>query len=252
MEIQLKDGKISRKLYDKHNITLKITVPLEREDYRKEKKTYHSVYTSKDDVNYITVDIEPFLILEMKDGTPWDKKKSILVTDDNIQALIDGFEKIINNMIYGKVFGQLENGDSIVFKDKVEENTVHISNLLGSQYVELRPGIYVDEQDDLTYECCLMYFNKRSNVIPLTVDTLAALYRKLKQIDIFMYSQALLNYYVATKDKIELPKKEPKKKGNVFTAPAVDKQESTMTSSLPANNVSKQSGEDFFGINNTK
>lgn len=253
-DIIVEDLKITRKIYEKQNIVIKMNVPLQKENYRGETQRFHNEYVNDDNKKYITIEMDPFITIEMKDKGPWDKKKSIIVTDDNIQTLVRGFEQIIENMINGGVFARTASGQSVAYGDKIKENTVILNNMLGTQYVMLQPGIYYDEQDDgMSYECCLMYFNRKDLFIPLTVDVLASVYHKLKQIDIFMYSQMMLNYYIMSKDKVVVPPREPRKpKTNVFSNKVDPVQESVVTSKVSANKVSGQTDEDFFGMKEVK
>ncbi len=250
-DVVIEDLKITRKLYEKNNIVIKLNVPLQKENYKGDIKYFHNEYVNPENKKYITVDVDPFVTIEMKDTGGWDKKKSIIVTDNNIHILIKGFKQIIDNMINGGLYAQTQSGQLVIYKDKVKENTVTLNNMLGSQYVSFVPSIYYDEHDDIPYECCLMYFNKKEFYIPLTVDVLGSVYYKLKKIDIFTYSQALLNYYVLSKDKVIVPENEKRKpKKNVFKDDMVV--ESTVSSSMSGNKISTKSSEDFFGMKSVK
>lgn len=58
--------------------------------------------------------------------------------------------------------------------------------------------------------------NNKSTFVDLPIDDFDCLYDNMKNIDIFLYSQALLNYYISYVNKIELLESKIRIKKNPF------------------------------------
>jgi len=249
MEINVKDKKISREILKLKNLLIKMNIKLINERNDGKISSFHSSYKVGDD-NFISVDIQPFITLEIKDREGWNKYKSIIITQKNIYQLIKGFKQLIDNIINGEIFAAKRNGEVIAYGDKIKENTVHIYNLGGTQKLQLQPGVIYDDEDDLTYEGAVAYFNKSDFYAQLTIDDIDAIYYTLNNIDMYAYSQSLLNYYVSTLEKMDVqPIEIRKKKKNPFLENSVPKEEIKSTQT-PNDSVSKMSDEDFFGVKN--
>lgn len=180
--------------------------------------SYHNSYVSPYNEEYVSLDISSFLTLEYteKDGE-WDRSKSITITNRTIVQFIKGLRRIISNLEHGRVFGIREGTkEPVLFKDRVEENTVIINNIGVGQAVELRPAVIYDEDNDISYEGVVMYLNKVSHAVYLTTDELDALYHELSTMSLTMMSQLMINYHVAQSGKatmnpsVNLAKPKPK------------------------------------------
>ena len=90
-----------------------------------------------------------------------------------------------------------------------------------------------------------MYINKKSNYIELPIQALEAMYQTLKDVNFFIYSQLLINYYLISANKIEPKTKEMtnynKDKLIKWTDREMGIVEGNYTKQLTAN--------EFFGIN---
>lgn len=190
--------KISRVVFQPiRDLQLRIHLKLikERQDGRKE--NFHNVFTYGDK-NYLKVDLQSFFTLEIPGtGSEWAKDKSIVVDQKNIYQLIRGLKKTIDDIYDGGVFAVDKEDNIVIYKDKQEEYTNRIYNLNYNQRIVLTPAIIYDETE-VSYEGVIMYINKTANVVEMSIDVLESLYYTLKKADLFVYSQLLLNYYVAT------------------------------------------------------
>lgn len=212
-------NKISRVLVQPvKNLVMKIHVELLKE---KEGKVtnFHNVFTfgSK---TYLRVDLQSFVTIEMTDGE-WSKDKSVLIDQRNMYQVIKGFEKSLENIYNGDVFAVNKEGKTVIHKDSIEKNTVKIYNMGNSNRLILRPSIIYDN-DDMTYEGVVLYINKTENYVELPIDAFEALYFTLKKVDLFVYSQALLNYYLGTLRAMQVENKiidkpsTPRSRKNIF------------------------------------
>jgi hypothetical protein len=157
--------------------------------------------------NYLKLDLQSFMTLEIVDKV-WDKSKSILIDQKNIYQIIKGFEKTIEGIYNGKVFALNRDGKTIIYSDMVEKNTVKIYNLGNGNRLVVKPAIIYDDSD-LTYEGVVLFVNTTDNFVELPIDAFESLYFAIKQTNLFLYSQGLVNYYVSCLEKGELENNTP-------------------------------------------
>lgn len=134
-----------------------------------------------------------FISFEYKLGT-WSKDKTILINELNLSKVVKGFKNIHKNVYDGEIFAQNKQGKVIIYNDRARECTEHIR--VGTQNMLLQPAIITDDSG-LTYEGIILYMNNMDNAIELPIDWLDGIIHVLDKIDMFMYSQALLNFYIA-------------------------------------------------------
>lgn len=235
--------KISRLLIQPvKNLMLRIHVKLVHEkDGRKE--NFHNIFTI-DENSFLKLDVQSFLTLELKDGE-WAKDKSIIIDQKNIYQVVKGFERCLEAIYHGGVFAITKDGKTVIYQDMVEKHTQRIYNLGGNQRIVLKPAIIYDETE-VSYEGVILYINKTDNFVEFPIDAFEALYYTLKNVNLFVYSQLLINYFVSAlkEEKVELRQvtmERPKKKyGSVFDMAPKE----TVQSKI----VKEQSDEDFFNM----
>lgn len=149
---------------------------------------------------YLKLDNVTFISLDMIDGNTWSKDKSIIITQNNIYAVVTNMKKIINDIYNENIFANKSDGEIIAYKDMVEKFTRRFTLTGTNQQILLRPGVVYDE-NEVSYEGIQIYFNKFENKIDLTIDVFESLCYTLEQIDLFTYSQLLVNYYVSYYNK---------------------------------------------------
>lgn len=217
----------------------------DKKDGRRE--NFHNVFTMNNKKSYLTLDLQSFLTLEIKDrNREWSPDLSVLLDQKNIYQVIRGFKKILNAIYNGNIFAQSKTGKIIIYKDEVEKHTERIYNIGTHQRLVVTPAIIHDE--GVEYEGVVLFINKTENYAELTIDAFESLYYALKQTNLFVYSQVLVNYYMTLiqNNKIEIKqnvvenKPTTPSKPHPLLGPSVEKTTSTIKK--------KQSGEEFFGI----
>jgi hypothetical protein len=192
------------------NLILKMHVKLLKEkDGRIENFHNEFNYAGK---NYLKLDLQSFMTLEILDKN-WDKDKSILIDQKNIYQIIKGFEKVIDGIYNGKVFALNREGKTVIYSEMAEKNTVKIYNLGNGNRLVITPAIIYDE-NDLSYEGVVMHVNKTENFVELPIDAFESLYYAIKQTNLFLYSQGLINYYTSCLKKGEIENNAPVVKVN--------------------------------------
>lgn len=222
-------------------LSLRMHVRLLREtDGRKE--NFHKVvtYGSK---NYLSLDIQGYLTLELK-RDDWSPDKWLRITQANIFHVIKGFKAMLNSIYTGDIFAVTKGKKTIMYKGKVNEHTQNLNNLGTNNWLRISPAIIYDE-NDISYEGVILYINKTENYVPLSIDEFESLLYALEKVDIFLYSQEILNYFMLSlKDqKLEI---QPtfKKVFNKSDHPIFNKEAEEVKSTI----FKEESPKEFFGI----
>lgn len=239
-------NKISRLIYQPtKDLSLKLHVKLVKENSGR-KENFHNIFEVEGN-KYLRLDLQSFLTVELTDGE-WSRDKTIVLDQRNIIHFIKGLEKCVNNIYNGGIFAQNKEGDIIIYSDMAEKCTVRIYNLGMNQKVVLKPSIVYDE-NEVSYEGALLYLNKSSNVVQLTIDSLESFLYNLKQVNLFVYSQLLLNYFVSAirEEKISLKHvtlggEKYKKKIHPLLMSGEDKE-------ITKSNIPSEDVNSFFGFN---
>jgi hypothetical protein len=222
---------------------LRIHVKLIQEKNDGRKENFHNVFVSDDKKGYLTLDLQSFLTLEIKDGD-WAPDKSILIDQKNIYQIIKGFEKSLDAIYNGGIFAVNKRNETIMYKDMAEKHTNRIYNLGMNQRLIIQPAVIFDE-NETTYEGAILYINKMDNYVELPIDAFEALYHTLKETNMFVYSQLLVNYYMSSINKVEVKQTVNQERPKIKKKhPLEMKTEETTTSNIKP----KQTEEEFFGF----
>jgi hypothetical protein len=167
------------------------------------KENFHKIFTISDGKSYLKIDMQSFLTLELLDQS-WSKDKTIIIDQKNLCHLIKGCKNILNNIYKEDIFAvEKKSNQLIMYSDMVEKYTEKIYNLGSNQRVLIKPAIITDE-NETTYEGVMIYINKTDNFVELPIDAFEALVYALEKIDLFVYSQQLINYYIASNEKVDV------------------------------------------------
>ena len=177
------------------NLILKIHVRLyQNKDGKLE--NYHNEFTFNNK-KFVTLNPSVFLSLAIIDKEDWDKSKSIMINQRNIYQIIKNFRILLKNIYRDEIFAMDSKGKNIIYSDMADKYTQKIYNLgMINQRLIIKPSIVFDE-NDVSYEGVIMYINNSENFVELPIDAFESLYYTLEKMDIFAYSQQLLNYYVS-------------------------------------------------------
>lgn len=142
------------------------------------------------------------------------RKRSLHMMVKNQHIFIKAFKDILKILYQEKDIFYMKDGHLHLYQLS-EENIVQVFNAGPNNVFELRPSVIVDE-DGEEYEGAILCINETTNFGPLVLDEIHAMAHILERIDIFLYSQALMNFYYSYVSKIEgnkvLIKREEKKK----------------------------------------
>lgn len=195
----------------------------------------------------LQLDLQSFLTLELKD-TMWTKDKTVLLDQRNIYQVIKAFEKIIDSIYNGGLFAVTKSNKTIMYKEDIDKHTQRIYNIGTHQRMIVHPALIYDEAEDTEYEGVMLYLNKSENFVELPIDAFEALYYTLKQVNMFVYSQLLVNYYMSSiqNDKVEI--KQNVMTSNKLTVRKPHPLEKANTEVTKSTVTPKQSAEEFFNF----
>lgn len=211
--------KISRTIFKVSDLILKLHVRLSV-DKNGVVENFHRSFTNDSKEEYITLDLPAFITFEYKDfPNEWARDKSIVLTGTNLVQLIRGLKILITRMSTGEMFAMTKDTKEIIaYSDKVKENIVVVDNLGNNQIITMIPSVVYDDEN-VSYEGATFFINRKEYALQLTIDQIDALYYMLQNIDIFTYSQLMVNYFVAsqngnpvqpvTKTPVQYKKKHP-------------------------------------------
>lgn len=169
------------------------------------RENFHNVFSVQGN-KYLKLDLQSFLTLEFIDKEDdWSQDKSIVINERNIFQITRGVKECIDAIYDGGIFAVDKDKNIVIYADMVEKHTVQIYNIGGNQRMVLKPTIVYDE-NETSYEGATLYINKSDYSIDLPIDVLESMHYILNKIDLFLYSQALLNYYMMSlkEEKIQV------------------------------------------------
>lgn len=197
--------------------------------------------------HYLSLNYFPMVVIDnIKKGMrSYKRKSSIIMTQRNQHVIISAFEKMRkilynNDLFYSK--------DGHIFTYHIDkEYIVHEYGAGNNNYIVLYPTVVVDN-DEREYEGVRMFFNTTEIFGDLSIDEFEALLGVMKRIDIFTYSQSLLNFYFTYKDKVVLPDKQPKKKKNLFVVEKHPLEEESVQSNIVKKDADENLMDGLKGI----
>lgn len=238
----MKHEKISRVIIQPvRNLQLRLHCKLVKENQGRKENFHNEFKYGKS--SYVKLDLQSFMTLEIiGDFGDWDASKSLLIDQRNIYQITKGFEEMRDNLYKKDLFFMDKKKNIKIHSDLIDDNTVRIFNSQSNQRILLRPAVIMDDQD-ITYEGVIIYINKTENYVELPLDAFESLVYALEKVDMYLYSQLLLNYYVTMcKEKEKEDKPKAVVKSNVFESKPEPKTES--------NFVKEVKDEEFFNFEN--
>lgn len=170
--------------------------------YNKSYKLYHNNFTFKNR-EYLILDISSYVSIRYVPPEKVDDDNlsdSVMITDRHIYYLLSGLKDMQNIMRHKDTY-YLMNG-----KLKITENDKNVIRLtLGkSNSIQMSPSIM--ERDGIEYETVMLCINSPDRIIELDLETFDALIFNLSNVDYFLYSQAMISYFIASFGKEEMLK----------------------------------------------
>lgn len=203
-------SKLTRNILFLRELSVRIHVKLHDDNFN-----YYTEYTYNNKL-YAKVDPCVFITLDMsKEKDNYSHDKNIMITQLNINSVINAFKTVQKNIYEQKIFGKRDN-EIIVYSDMVEKYSFKLLLPRSNNAMVIRPAVVYDE-NEISYEGVRLFLNKTENTVDLMIEEFETLIYTLSQIDLFKYSQLLLNY-IAIKHPngiYEPPKKEFKKRSSI-------------------------------------
>ena len=179
--------KLSRTILYLKNLTIRIHVKLVDTNFN-----FHNEF-SYGNKTYLKLDPSVYLTLEMSKGEEgFVQDKTILLTQMNINQVIMSMKKVLKNIYNEKIFAMRGN-EIIVYEDMSKKYTEKLMIPNSNQALMIKPSVIYDE-NETSYEGVHMFINKLENIIELSIDEFESVIYTLSQVNLFEYSQLLINY----------------------------------------------------------
>lgn len=196
--------KVGKELFKlSNNYVLKHITKFSYKDKMNMRKGYHQVviYPSNNyiadrvgELKNINIYFKSYLMLECIDSTiPWEKRESIMITENTIHKLIKALKKI------KKWFKAKKYDDLFYLEDGLlklnKEIAVNIKQIIPFEYdkmIKAIPAVVNDGRNN--YEGILMLINSTSNSCELSINEIKTLHYILKKINLYEAGLMHLNY----------------------------------------------------------
>lgn len=191
---------------------------------------YSKAINATDTNHYLSIKHFPMVIIDCtkKELSKAGRKKSLIMTARNQSTIVRAFQEMKEILLRDDVF--FIKGNMLFTYELTDALIVKEYGAGNNNYFVMHPTVINMVGEDRQYEGVRLYFNGMDISVELAVDEFEAVLNVLKKIDIFLYSQALINFYMIYKDKIvktEPPKQ--KKLFNVVPPPPPEKEKLVST-----------------------
>lgn len=193
---------------------------------------------------YLKLNVHSFVTLEIprQKDEEWSKDKSVSINSATIYSVISAFNRI-RQAFYEtdpqkQIFAMTPENEVIIYEKMAVEYQETINHLGNNQFLLIRPAVVF--VDDTSYEGVRIFLNHTSNSVDLTVDQFEGLLYHITQINLFEYTQALVNFFIAYEGKVQ---QEPtKRKTSTFVHKPVTQAPDEVKSNL------RQDPKKFFNM----
>lgn len=156
----------------------------------------------------IELNYTPMVYIKANSKLFWDRgrKAMIIMTMRNQHIIVEAFRRMMRIM-HEDVF-YMENG--VLQRYALKEEWIVREYPSQKDSFVLTPTLIKDESDGRLYEGVNMLLNDSEIYIDFTFDEFMAVFNALSRIDLFLYSQSLLNFYIEYKKHVEIEHRETK------------------------------------------
>lgn len=196
---------LSRIIFNTKTLSVKLKVILEN-TVGGIKYFYHNDF-SYGNARYFKLSPSAYITVEYtnkQNGEGYDPSKNISITYLKWYQFIEALRRMRHNIHKPDIF--VMKGNEIILYDDVKKDNI-VSVHIGNNTMVMSPAIIYDA-NEVSYEGVYIYINKTINIIELSVDEFESFVYQMEKVDIFAYSQSLINYYVSyykddIKDRID-------------------------------------------------
>lgn len=165
--------------------------------FSQEMKYFHKEFIGQGGSG-IGLDIVSYITLEYRNDEPWNSSKTFTINQRNLHNVMVGLQKM-QRRLYAEdldIFTVNKKEELFINNELAQQNAIVISDKLKQQFIRIVPALVFDDADK-SYEGVTMYINNPDNAVNIMIDAFDALVMAVSNIDLFVYSQMLVNYYVA-------------------------------------------------------
>lgn len=240
--------KLSRTLYHTKGIRLRIHMYTTNENNKGQFEPFYRKFEFNGS-EFMTIEIRSYFTLECTMGD-WEQEKSIYLDTKGLPHIKREFKHMLSNF-YNKPMFEVTKQDTPTISDEaVKEYTIPIYNLGYNQRMVIKPAVVYDE-NETAFEGVTILFNKSTNYVDLTIDEFESLVDVIKDLNLFVYSQLLANFFISYINS-DNGKKElssiNKHIESINTSIFAKERESLLEKGVEETKPFKENPNDFFGI----
>lgn len=202
--------KVSREIVKIENLKIKMCVVIE------EGEQFSSFfdYSINSNIKGVSISSDNFISLEFKVGKDWSESHSINLRNLDL-AKLDILLKQVYDLIFEVDTYKQTKGGKLILKEELDGRN-WIVDCSSGDYIKIKLDVLVDETGK-NWEGITITLNDETCSTSLTVDMLKCLIRVITKIDLYMYSQPLINFYIEyTNRKIGATRREKKYAKSLF------------------------------------
>lgn len=211
--------KITRTLFQTRELILRLHVSTFNETYG----GFHSEYTFGRNT-YTRIEPGVYLTLDIKKPEgQFDRTSSVIIARGNLHIYKKAFKRMLNNIYEQNIFANKGNS-VVIYQDMAEKYSERVMIPRLNSGMIMKAAVVFDE-NDVSYEGVNIYLNKTENMTSLFIDEFEELTNIILDIDLFVYSQLLLNYFVSyykLNPDNQLPQLQQKTYSNSKGRPVID------------------------------
>lgn len=222
-------------------LDIKMSIPMHSE--KEPLINDYSIAVNATDTNhYISINHFPMVIIECmkKEVKKQGRKKSLIMTSNNQNTIVRAFEAMDKILYRDDVFFTKDH--QLFTYEITEELIVKEYGAGANNYFVMHPTVVNMVGEDRQYEGVRLYLNGMDISVDLAIDEFEAVLHTLKKIDIFLYSQSMINFYMIYKDKIEKPEPVEAKRKKLFSVPPPPPEKEEVVSTI----VKKDADDDLM------
>lgn len=163
-------------------------------------ESYYNIY-EQPNANYLTFTPDASIVFQYKDAnTVYDPSHTVRITDETLFQVNKDFQEFYKNLLRPDLFTYYKSGAVVCHPRRDDKKTI---SLLSGGFMELNPGVIVDEKTNSSLPGVHLCLNIKENLVSLSMNEFEAILLKLSKIDISLMAIQLIQSSELMRDKVD-------------------------------------------------
>lgn len=181
---------------DKMSVKLKVDLT----NSKTNQDSFYNIFQSQTG-NYLTFNINAAIVIQYKTiASSYDVSNSIRITDESMFKVVKSMNEFYKKLLRKDLFTYYKSGSITCEARRDDKKTISLKT---GGFVELEPGVIVDENTNEALPGVFMYINVKENKIDLSIDEFEALLYRLTKVDIVKDGFNLVLGKLLLEDRLE-------------------------------------------------